>query len=345
MPTLLEVVGLTKRFGHRTVLDELDLTVEPGEIVGLAGESGSGKSTLFNVVTGFELPDAGRVDLEGHDLSSVPPSKRRIGLVLQEYSLFPNMSVTGNLEFGLRANTTSKDPEAVLSMAKACRIDDLLGRMPRSLSGGEKQRVAVVRALLARPKLLLLDEPLGNLDPKTKRELLPEIRGFLRQFVEASVYVSHDEHELFEIADRVAILHEGKIREVASPQALYERPRLEYVAEFFGGGNVLVWNSDFPAIGSHQDSPSGNGGQSVKAGRVLLRPESLSPTKPPGWSLLCRGKVVECTYVGGRYRIEMELDDRQRIHLFSSIELRQFTASDVYFDPSAVVDLDQETKE
>ena len=348
MDPVLEIVSLTKSFGTRVLLRDLCLSVFPGEILGLAGQSGSGKSSLFSIVCGFMGFDKGRILVSGKDVSGLPPFRRQVGLVLQEYSLFPHMSVEANLRFGVAVdrNASIGSDDNLETLARKFRIASLLKRRPDTLSGGEKQRVAVVRGILAAPKVLLLDEPLGNLDSRTKRELLPEIRSYLKEASQAAVYVSHDLQELFGISDRIAVLEQGTIVQAGTAIELYARPKNEFVARFIEGGNVLAVGgkaaTDLNGIRSDSGIPAGGPRDRQSDGYLaVIRPEWLSDVRGDGWDPLGQSELLDQVYVGGRYRIEVRLPDGQQAYFYRSSRLDERQVA-MYYDPSAVVKLQEE---
>jgi putrescine transport system ATP-binding protein len=238
---LLRLEGLTKRFGSTTALDGLNLDVAPGEFLALLGGSGSGKSTLLRIVAGFEAADAGRVLLQGRDIGALPPHARPCSMVFQSYALFPHLSAFDNVAYGLRREGVAK-PEIARRVAEALAMVGLTGledRRPAQLSGGQRQRVALVRSLVKRPPLLLLDEPLGALDAGLRERTGFELRALQRRTGAGFVMVTHDQAEALALADRVAVLENGRLAQIGPPQALYDRPATRHVAEFLGAANIL----------------------------------------------------------------------------------------------------------
>ncbi|MFG2432187.1 ABC transporter ATP-binding protein [Streptomyces sp. NPDC048590] len=233
---------VTVTYGRSTVLDRLDLTVEPGEVMALLGPSGSGKTTALRAVAGFVRPASGRVYLGDRDVTALPPHRRGIGMVVQQYALFPHMRVRENVAFGLRAQ---KVPRAEI----AGRVDESLGlvgmaayadRHPRELSGGQQQRVAIARALAIRPGVLLLDEPLSALDAQLRSGMLAELARLHRELPDVSIlYVTHDQVEALTLADRIAVMDRARLQDCGTPQELYRKPRTEFTASFVGNANLL----------------------------------------------------------------------------------------------------------
>ncbi|MFH0179836.1 ABC transporter ATP-binding protein [Streptomyces cacaoi] len=229
-------------YGGTTVLDSLDLTVEPGEVMALLGPSGSGKTTALRAVAGFVRPSAGRVFIGGRDVTDLPPYRRGIGMVVQQYALFPHMRVEDNVAFGLRARKVSRS-EIRGRVAEALEMTGMAAyarRRPRELSGGQQQRVAIARALAVRPGVLLLDEPLSALDTQLRSGLLTELARLHRELPDVSIlYVTHDQVEALTLADRIAVMERARLRDCGTPRELYRAPRTEFTASFVGNANLL----------------------------------------------------------------------------------------------------------
>jgi 2-aminoethylphosphonate transport system ATP-binding protein len=237
--------GVSVAYGGTTVLDSLDLTVEPGEVMALLGPSGSGKTTALRAVAGFVQPSAGRVHIGGRDVTGLPPYRRGIGMVVQQYALFPHMRVEDNVAFGLRAQRDPKVARAGIPgrVAEALEMTGMAAyakRYPRELSGGQQQRVAIARALAIRPRVLLLDEPLSALDAQLRSGMLAELARLHRELPDVSVlYVTHDQVEALTLADRIAVMDRARLRDCGTPQELYRKPRTEFTASFVGNANLL----------------------------------------------------------------------------------------------------------
>ncbi|MCX5179150.1 ABC transporter ATP-binding protein [Streptomyces virginiae] len=229
-------------YGGNTVLDSLDLTVEPGEVMALLGPSGSGKTTALRAVAGFVRPVAGRVLIGGRDVTALPPHKRGIGMVVQQYALFPHMRVEDNVAFGLKAQKAAKAeiPGRVAEALEMTGMAAYAKRYPRELSGGQQQRVAIARALAIRPGVLLLDEPLSALDAQLRSGMLAELARLHRELPDVSIlYVTHDQVEALTLADRIAVMDQARLRDCGTPQELYRAPRTEFTASFVGNANLL----------------------------------------------------------------------------------------------------------
>jgi iron(III) transport system ATP-binding protein len=271
------VTGIEKRFGAVEVLHDIDLDVEPGEVVALLGPSGCGKTTLLRVIAGLERPDAGTVMIGDRQVAGgdvwVPPEKRRVGMVFQDWALFPHMTVERNVGYGIHR----RDPDRARRIADALDLVGLTGlgdRMPGTLSGGQQQRVALARALAPRPSVLLLDEPFSNLDTALRVQVRAEVHALLAELGVTSVFVTHDQDEAFVLGDHVAVMYGGRIVQAAPPAELYARPVDQWVATFVGEANLVSGD----AIGERAVTPVGPVPLATPASgsvQVLVRPEAL----------------------------------------------------------------------
>ncbi|MEK1896498.1 MAG: ABC transporter ATP-binding protein [Rhizobium sp.] len=233
--------NVTKRFGDFTAVDDLSLNIYHREFFALLGASGCGKSTLLRMLAGFEQPTAGEIVLDGTDLAGTPPYKRPVNMMFQSYALFPHMTVEKNIAFGLRQDGMPKEEiaERVLQMLKMVKLDKFAARKPNQLSGGQRQRVALARSLAKRPKVLLLDEPLGALDKKLREETQFELMDLQQNLGLTFVVVTHDQEEAMTMADRIAVMSHGKVAQVATPAEIYEAPNSRFVADFIGDVNIF----------------------------------------------------------------------------------------------------------
>jgi ABC-type Fe3+/spermidine/putrescine transport system ATPase subunit len=320
----LELRGLTKRFAPGTVVGPVDLTVQPGEFVTLLGPSGCGKTTTLNMIAGFVAPDDGSVHLAGRHVERLPPFRRDLGVVFQDYALFPHRTVAENIGFGLRMRRIARSEIArrVAEAMQMVRLDGLGERRPTQLSGGQRQRVALARALVIRPSLLLLDEPLSNLDLKLREEMRVEISALQRRLAIATVFVTHDQEEALTMSDRIAVMQGGSIEQLGTARDIYEAPASAFVATFIGTTNLIAGSVEAttdtagilrvataagPAlVASPQRRAAG------EAVLLTIRPERLKLAKPeaaPDGATSWPAQVVRVIYLGGRMEIHLRLHD------------------------------------
>jgi spermidine/putrescine transport system ATP-binding protein len=250
--------GVTKRFGETTVIDDLSLTIEPGTFYALLGPSGCGKTTTLRMIGGFETPTSGNVYLDGADVSQLPPNKRDVNTVFQSYALFPHLTVLKNVAFGLERRGVSKAEvkQRATEALEAVELGHLADRRPGALSGGQQQRVALARALVNRPHALLLDEPLGALDLRLRRQLQVEVKRVHREVGITFVHVTHDQEEAMTMADVIAVMNRGRIEQAGSARDLYDRPQTAFVANFLGQSNLVEatisgTDGDFAVVETH----------------------------------------------------------------------------------------------
>ncbi len=308
---LLRVEGVTKIYdGAVKAVDDVSLSVMKGEIFGLLGGSGCGKSTLLRMMAGFETPTKGKIYLAGQDITNIPAYQRPINMMFQSYALFPHLTVWENVAFGLKRDHMSKDEIAnrVEAMLKLAQLTKYAQRKPHQLSGGQQQRVALARSLAKRPKLLLLDEPLGALDKKLRETTQLELVNIIEEVGVTCVLVTHDQEEAMTMASRIAVMSEGYFLQVGEPDTVYEMPNSRQVADFIGNVNMFEGvieedEADHVTVRCPEcvhyvgHGISGHSGMEVG---VALRPEkiSLSKTKPKGEYNWCEGEVVEIVYFG-----------------------------------------------
>jgi ABC-type Fe3+/spermidine/putrescine transport system ATPase subunit len=238
---LLEIRALAKRFGAHEVLKGISITVAAGEFITLLGESGSGKTTMLRLIAGFEQPSSGEIWMNGERLDTLPPYKRRVNTVFQQYALFPHLNVRDNVAYGLRVtNAPSNEIDArVTDALRMVKMESFAGARPATLSGGQQQRVALARALVNRPLLLLLDEPLSALDANLRKEMQSELKSLQREVGITFLFVTHDQDEAMALSDRIALLRNGALEQVASPREIYSHPATAYTAQFIGQTNLL----------------------------------------------------------------------------------------------------------
>ncbi|MFC8073970.1 ABC transporter ATP-binding protein [Streptomyces sp. NPDC057307] len=300
-------------YDGNTVLDRLDLTVEPGEVMALLGPSGSGKTTALRAVAGFVRPSHGRVYLGGRDVTGLPPHKRGIGMVVQQYALFPHMRVSDNVAFGLKARKTPKArkseiPQLVADALELVGMATYAGRYPRELSGGQQQRVAIARALATRPGVLLLDEPLSALDAQLRSGMLAELARLHRELPDVSIlYVTHDQVEALTLADRIAVMDRARLRDCGTPQELYRRPRTEFTASFVGNANLLpvtVADGRVDFAGHQLTVPTGDLVAGVTA-TLCVRPHLVGLGAGPN---TLTGTVSEVQWRGSTHRLYVDIE-------------------------------------
>jgi len=307
----IRIQNLTKRFGTVTALQQLDLTIGAGELFFLLGPSGCGKTTLLRCLAGFYIPDEGRIFFGDEDVTRLAPHKRNTGMMFQSYALWPHLTVAENVAFGLEERKIAK-PELKRRVAEALesvRMADYGARRPNQLSGGQQQRIALARALVVRPRCLLLDEPLSNLDAKLRLEMRAEIRRICKEFQLTTVYVTHDQKEALSISDRIAIMESGRILQVGSPREIYRRPACKTVANFIGetdfiagkvvggaGGRVTVETAlgTFEGVaGDPAAAPAKGAGVTVS-----IRPECWTLSREARGRNCVKGSIGGCVYLG-----------------------------------------------
>ncbi len=306
---------IVKTFGALRALDEVSIGIEAGELFFLLGGSGCGKTTLLRCIAGLEAPDSGRVVFDGVDVTTLPTHKREAAMVFQSYALWPHMTVGQNIAFGLEERKVPKAEikKRVTEVLKMVRMEGFEGRKIDHMSGGQQQRVSLARALVVRPKCLLLDEPLSNLDAQLRLEMRSEIRRIVKENKLTGVYVTHDQAEALSMADRMAVMDAGRVVQVGTPQEVYRRPNCSYVAAFIGetnllkgtvsgsGAGTLTVETEVGALTGHGTTPDwvpSTGGAAV----VSVRPEAMKVVDAGG-SL--RGRIVETVYLGDviQYRV------------------------------------------
>jgi putative spermidine/putrescine transport system ATP-binding protein len=309
----LKLTNITKRYGGFSAVDDMTLDVRDGEFIVFLGPSGCGKTTTLRMIAGFIEPTDGRIRIGDRDLTSIPPYRRNLGVVFQNYAIFPHLTVFENVAFGLRRRRLPKDEiEAKTTAAlERVQLDHLKDRLPKQLSGGQQQRVAIARALAIEPDVLLLDEPLSNLDAKLRQDVRHQIHRLQRDLGITTIMVTHDQEEALSLGDRLVVMNKGKVQQIGTPSELYEAPANAFVADFIGRANILrgqgVGGNGFKTL-SGLDILCRN--QTAGADAVVLRPEaiSLSGTAGPG---TVAGTVEDVTYLGSicEYRIRLDVGD------------------------------------
>ncbi len=319
---LLELRNLTRRFAGVAAVDDVSLAIEAGEFFTLLGPSGCGKTTILRMIAGFDLPDAGEILLDGRNIADTPPERRPLHTVFQSYALFPHLSVADNVAFPLRM---SKVPAAetrrrVEEMLETVHLSDKAAAFPHELSGGQKQRVALARGLVNKPRLLLLDEPLGALDHKLREEMQVELINLQRNVGVTFVFVTHSQPEALALSHRIAVMNQGRIEQLGTPSEIYSRPRNRFVADFIGDINLLDARIEARLEGQSRLSVAGLGevvcpahpeARSGQAGAFAIRPEQVRIGAPQEHEALPNhfaGTLREFLYVGdvSTYKVELE---------------------------------------
>jgi putative spermidine/putrescine transport system ATP-binding protein len=313
----VDMIGIRKAFGESVALEDFSLNIASGELVCLLGPSGCGKTTALRILAGFEKADRGTVQVEGRDVVNDPPEKRQFGMVFQDYSLFPNMTARQNIDFGLKVQKRPAAERASIidRMIEVTRLQEHADKYPHQMSGGQKQRVALARAIATSPRVLLLDEPLSALDAKVRETLRDEIRRLQLEIGVTTVFVTHDQHEALAIADRVGVMSNGRLEQLAPPRELYENPANAFVAGFIGTVNRLeaVGQSDGRWHVLSRTVPGNRPGHEDARDVAAIRPEQLAidPAADGG------ATVISVSFLGPITRVIV--DDAAYGRLFADI--------------------------
>lgn len=336
--------NVTKRFGETVAVDNLSMAIYPREFFALLGASGCGKSTLLRMLAGFEQPSEGRILLDGQDISTIPPHKRPVNMMFQSYALFPHMRVDQNIAFGLKQEGMAKDAieERVAAMLKLVKMEDFAKRKPDQLSGGQRQRVALARSLAKRPKVLLLDEPLGALDKKLREETQFELMDLQQELGLTFIVVTHDQEEAMTMADRIAVMRAGQVAQVATPAEVYEAPASRFVADFIGDinffeGEIAANNKGVATVKTTDKVPlfveNPANFAEKQAVTFAVRPEKLRIlTKKPAKNTkenVIQGEVWDIAYLGDMTMLHIKLPTGQVIR---ASMLNAFRASEEPID-------------
>ncbi|MGY2440811.1 putative 2-aminoethylphosphonate ABC transporter ATP-binding protein [Pseudomonas sp. SDO52101_S400] len=306
----MKVRGVQKRFGAFTALDNVSLDVAAGELVCLLGPSGCGKTTLLRCIAGLEKQDSGELYLGERDVSHLAPQARDYGILFQSYALFPNLTVEANIAYGLAGSGRDEVRRRVGQMLELVGLTGSEKKYPGQLSGGQQQRVALARALAPAPSLLLLDEPMSALDARVREHLCTELRQLQRNLGITTLMVTHNQDEAMLMADRIAVMNNGKVEQYATPQEIYNRPATPFVAEFVGQGNWLPFqrSSDSHAKVGGMNLRLADGSVHSPSGRLFCRPEAINVNPLVHEENLFPAKVREITFLGNRCRMSFELD-------------------------------------
>ncbi|MDE2362108.1 MAG: ABC transporter ATP-binding protein [Hyphomicrobiales bacterium] len=350
---ILRFDGVSKNFADIVAVDNVSIDVAPGEFFALLGPSGCGKTTLMRIAAGFERPDRGRVLIGGVDVTELPPHRRPVNMMFQSYALFPHMSVFDNIAFGLKRDGVARTQiaERVAEMVRLAQLQGLEKRKPDQLSGGQRQRAALARALARRPKLLLLDEPLGALDRKLREETQFELMDIQKKLGTAFVVVTHDQDEAMSMADRIALMRAGRIEQIGAPPQIYERPTSRFAAEFIGEINLFEVRSASYANGrAHIETPEGaieaaceNVDRIGAPAIVAVRPERLRFAADDGGVNRLAAVVHDIAYRGDRRIFRVRLSSGKLARLSASAaEATPAPGAEIVvtFDPDACVLLD-----
>jgi putative spermidine/putrescine transport system ATP-binding protein len=325
----VKIVNVTKRFGHVVAIDDVSLTVKTSEFLTLLGPSGSGKTTTLMIIAGFEKADRGEVYLNEKPIINIPSHKRNIGMVFQQYALFPHMNVFDNVAYPLRnrKRPRSEIREKVTEILDMVQLSEQVARYPSQLSGGQQQRVALARALVFNPPLLLLDEPLGALDKNLREQMKLEIKRIQKSLNLSAIYVTHDQEEALTISDRIAVYNGGKILQIGTPEELYENPANRFVADFIGTSNfipvfceqcegeVITWADAHNNVGKYKSY----GMKDVSPGQrmiLAIRPEKIHFTKESEREEnVLDGRVIEVIYTGESSRYRVQIDEFKQVEV------------------------------
>ena len=305
---LIDLMNITKRYGDNVILDDLNLYIRENEFLTLLGPSGCGKTTTLRIIGGFETPDQGKVIFHGKDITNLPPNQRQLNTVFQKYALFPHMTIAENIAFGLKIKKKSKAyiDDKIKYALKLVNLDGFGNRMPDSLSGGQQQRIAIARAIVNEPKVLLLDEPLGALDLKLRQDMQYELIRLKNELGITFIYVTHDQEEALTMSDTIVVMNQGYIQQVGSPENIYNEPKNAFVADFIGESNIIpgtmiqdrlveILGTKFPCV----DEGFGKN----KPVDVVIRPEDIDLVKPEDG--LLTGRVTSLIFKGVHYEMEV----------------------------------------
>ncbi|MFT7556231.1 MAG: putative spermidine/putrescine transport system ATP-binding protein [Planctomycetota bacterium] len=324
MDTAVSLKSVSLRFGDIIAVDDLSLDIEQGEFFSLLGPSGSGKTSCLRLIAGFERPDRGEIYLDGQPTASLPPFKRNVNTVFQDYALFPHMTIRNNVAYSLmiRKVAPSERKRRADAMLDMVQLHGVATRKPSELSGGQRQRVALARALINQPKVLLLDEPLGALDLKLREQMQEELKSLQRSLGITFIYVTHDQQEALAMSDRVAIFNQGKIQQIATPKEIYDFPLNRFVAGFVGLANLLD-EKQANALFGIDDS-------------ISIRPEciglSASETVAEDFDFVLPANISHITYQGGTHKLTLDCQGVSMILITDNRSLQQFGTLNK-FDP------------
>ena len=305
---LIDLVNISKSYNNNTVLDDLNLYIRENEFLTLLGPSGCGKTTTLRIIGGFETPDKGNVFFDGTDITSLPPNKRQLNTVFQKYALFTHMNISENIAFGLKIKNKSKTyiDDKIKYALKLVNLDGFEKRMPDSLSGGQQQRIAIARAIVNEPKILLLDEPLGALDLKLRQDMQYELIRLKNELGITFIYVTHDQEEALTMSDTIVVMNQGYIQQVGTPERIYNEPENAFVADFIGESNIIsatmIRDELVEILGAKWACVDKNFGEN-KPVDVVIRPEDVELVAPEKGSI--QGEVTHIIFKGVHYEMEV----------------------------------------
>ena len=309
---LIDLVGITKSYGDKVILDDMNLFMNENRFLTLLGPSGCGKTTTLRIIGGFETPDRGKVIFDGKDITNMPPNERNLNTVFQKYALFTHMNIEENIAFGLKIKNKSKSyiKDKIKYALKLVNLDGFEKRMPDSLSGGQQQRIAIARAIVNEPRVLLLDEPLGALDLKMRQDMQYELIRLKNELGITFIYVTHDQEEALTMSDTIVVMNKGKIQQMGSPEDIYNEPANAFVADFIGESNILngIMLEDYKVKFANNTFTCVDGGFNKNEDiDVVIRPEDIEITTPDKGMLT--GKVNSVIFKGVHYEMEVITED------------------------------------
>lgn len=319
MQPVVQFKNVNKYYGSSAAVHDLNLEIEPGQFITLLGPSGCGKSTTLRMLGGFEDLSSGEIYLDGKPISHLPPNKRNVNIVFQDYALFPHLSVARNIAFGLELKGLASDAihRRVMELLELVKLQEFADRMPDQLSGGQRQRVALMRALAPDPDVLLLDEPLSALDAKLRRQMQIELKSIQKETGKTFLFVTHDQEEALTMSDRIVVMNKGRIEQIGAPDTLYSRPRTRFVADFIGQSNFLQGR----IVSTEEDTAqidwqgnivrahtNGSAHQADGTATLAVRPEAISCTSDPQGNGSLKGRIASRVFKGARTSLEVQLD-------------------------------------
>ena len=346
---IVKLVDVEKEFDGMRVVKKINLDIREGEFLTLLGPSGCGKTTTLRMIAGFESATSGAIELNGKDVANLKPNERDVNTVFQNYALFPHMNVEKNIAFGLVEKKVPKEEikERVAEMIRLVQLDGLEKRMPSQMSGGQRQRVAIARALINKPKVLLLDEPLGALDLKLRKQMQIELKHLQKKLGLTFVYVTHDQEEALTMSDRIAVMHDGILEQVGTPDEVYNHPKTKFVASFVGESNILESYVErveedklYIALESGHAVLYEKGFKEEEMIYICIRPENLKISTEPVAQFSIRGVITEHIFAGSVIRTVVELVNGQRLRVASHPEQAQLpigTIVNLYWNPKKAV--------